>query len=337
MDLSIIIVNWKSAALLRKCIQSILASAAGLELEILVIDNASFDGSAEMVSNEFPSVSFIQSNENLGFAGGNNRAFQQSTGRYVLFLNPDTEVVGDALQKMLGVFETHRDAGVVGPNLVNPDLTAQLTCMRVFPGILHELFDSNLSKKLFPMSDLWGLRPVIQAQDGPVRVEMLPGTCAMLRREVFEAAGRFSEKYFMYAEDIELSYKVKQAGWTNYYLGAALVVHHGGQSSNQKVESFFSAIMMRESVWKFLRANRGLVYAATYRITTLLAALARVSVLGMVWLLPVNSRAKFRAAQAARKWVKVGRWCLGMESWARDYHPAVIPRAETLAVSVQAQ
>ena len=260
MELSVIIVNWNSSKLLRTCLKSILSSSAGCDLEVLVIDNASYDGSAEMVANEFPSVIFIQSEENMGFSGGNNRAFEESRGKNVLFLNPDTELVGDALHTMLAVLKTRPDAGVVGPKLVNPDLSVQIDCMRAFPTILNQLFDSSATRKVFAKFDFGGVKPVVEESNDPVSVEMLPGTCVMLRREVFDQAGRFNEKYFMYAEDVELSYQVKNAGWTNYYVASAAVIHHGGRSSEQKGESFFSTVMMRETVWEFLHATHGQWY-----------------------------------------------------------------------------
>lgn len=321
MELSIVIVNWNSAAFLRKCLQSILSNPAGCDLEVLVIDNASYDGSAELVSNEFPSITFIQSDKNLGFAGANNLAFQRSRGRYVLFLNPDTEVVGDALNAMLGVLRTRQNAGVVGPELVNPDLSVQIDCMRAFPTILNQLFDSSFTRKVFGVCNFAGVKAVIRQSAVPVSVEMLPGTCVMLRREVFDEAGRFNENYFMYAEDVELNYRVKAAGWTNYYVSSAAVIHHGGQSSNQKSESFFSTVMIREAVWQFLRTTHGFSYALAYRSTTALAATARLAVLGLLCLLPVGRQMRSRTAQSTRKWIKVFRWCLGREAWAHAYRP----------------
>jgi hypothetical protein len=322
MELSVIIVNWNSAELLRTCLKSVLSSSATCDLEVLVIDNASYDGSAEMVANEFPSVTFIQSEENMGFSGGNNRAFQESSGKNVLFLNPDTELVDDALGTMLAVLKTRPDAGVIGPKLVNPDLSVQIDCMRAFPTILNQLFDSSATRKVFAKFDFGGVKPVIEESNDPVSVEMLPGTCVMLRREVFDQAGRFNEKYFMYAEDVELSYQVKNAGWTNYYVARAAVIHHGGRSSEQKGESFFSTVMMRETVWQFLRATHGQWYAQVYRTTICLAAVGRITVLGLLWLLPVSRQIRSHAARSCHKWIKVLRWSVGLESWAREYKPA---------------
>jgi len=325
MELSIIIVNWNSAALLRKCLQSILSNSAGCDLELLVIDNASYDGSAKLMSKEFPALTFIQSTKNLGFAGGNNVAFQQSQGRYVLFLNPDTEVVGDALNAMLTVLRTRQDAGVVGPKLVNPDLSVQIDCMRAFPTILNQLFDSSLTRIVFGTFNFAGVKPVIKQSGDPVSVEMLPGTCVMLRREVFEEAGRFNEKYFMYAEDVELNYRVKAAGWTNYYVSKAVVVHHGGSSSEQKSESFFSTVMIREAVWEFLRASRTEWYALAYRATTCLAAVTRIAVLCLLRFPTFSHEIRSRATYRSHKWTKVLRWCVGLEGWAHGYKPVSSP------------
>ena len=319
VELSIIIVNWNSVVLLRKCLQSIELNSAGLDLELLVIDNASFDGSADLVAKEFPGVTFIQSDENLGFAAGNNLAFERSRGRYVLFLNPDAEIVGDALKTMLAVVKHRPDAGVVGPKLVNPDLSAQIDCMRAFPTILNQLFDSSLTRNCLGVINFAGVKPVVRESVDPIAVEMLPGTCVMMRREVFEEAGRFNDQYFMYAEDIELSYRVKSTGWTNYYVSKAAVIHHGGRSSEKQNESCFSTVMIRESVWQFLCATHGRWYGAVYRITTCSAAIARITVLSLMWVFPASHMIRCRATRSTRKWLKILRWCLGLESWTHGY------------------
>jgi GT2 family glycosyltransferase len=333
MEVSVIIVNWNSAELLRKCLLSVLTNLANCDLEVLVLDNASYDGSAEMVNKEFPSVTFLQAEQNMGFAGGNNRAFQQSTGRNVLFLNPDTELVGGALHTMLVALKSRKDAGVVGPKLVNPDLSAQIDCMRAFPTILNQFFDSSLTRKVFAKFDFAGVKPVIKGDNNPVSVEMLPGTCVMLRRELFEQAGLFNEKYFMYAEDIELSYRVKNAGWTNYYVSNATVIHHGGCSSQQKTESFFSTVMMNEAVWQFLCATRGQWYGAVHRTATGLAAILRLTVLCFLRLLPVRRQRRSRAARSYNKWIMVLRWSVGLEGWARAYKPTPTQEPRTTLVA----
>lgn len=323
MDLSIIIVNWNSAELLRKCLSSISLTSVAGAFEILVIDNASFDGSRELVSREFPHVMFIQSDENLGFAAGNNLGFDRCRGRYVLFLNPDTEIVGDAIEVMLEVMKSHGEAGVVGPKLINPDLSVQINCMRAFPTLFNEMFDSAWTRRILGRFNFAGAKPVICESDTPVSVEMLPGTCILLRREVFEEAGRFNENYFMYAEDVELNYRVRAVGWKNFYISRAAVIHHGGHSSAQQNESFFSTVIMRESVWQFLQTAHGRLYATAYRATTGIAAIGRICLLAIWQLLPVSRSTRNDAARSSRKWVKVLRWSFGREAWACGYRPAI--------------
>ena len=136
--LSIVIVNWKSADFLRKCLQSIFANASDMSLEVIVVDNASFDGSAELVEREFPGVHFVQSKENLGFAGANNLGVRSAKGRNLLFLNPDTEVIGTALERMSSFLDATPDAGAVGCKLLNTDGTVQTSCIQPFPTILNQ-------------------------------------------------------------------------------------------------------------------------------------------------------------------------------------------------------
>src|SRR5579862_9544021 len=131
--LSIIIVNWKSCDFLRKCIQSIDSNKGSLMLEVVVVDNASYDGSKEMLAGEFPSVVFVQNDKNQGFAHANNLGYQHSRGRNLLFMNPDTEVIGDALARLVTVVETTPDAGVIGARLLNDDSTLQTSCVQAFP------------------------------------------------------------------------------------------------------------------------------------------------------------------------------------------------------------
>jgi GT2 family glycosyltransferase len=331
MDLSIIIVNWNTVELLRSCLASIQANPPSCDFETLVVDNASYDGSAQLISRKFSWVTFIQSEQNLGFAAGNNLAFERSTGQYVLFLNPDTEIVGGALNSMLAVLNTRADAGVVGPKLVNPDHSVQIENMRAFPTIFNEIFDSAFTRRLFGRFNFAGIGAVLRDSQEPTSVEMLPGTCVLLRRGVFEHAGRFNERYFMYAEDVELSFRAKAAGLRNYYVASAAVIHYGGRSSEQKSESFFSTVMIREAVWQFFRATHGTAYAWLYRVTTCLAAIARVSILGVLRYLPTGRQRQSSAAHAARKWMRVLRWTLGLEMWATGYRPKPAPNQRILA------
>lgn len=328
IELSIVVVNWNSAEHLRACLTSIFSRQREFNLEVLVVDNGSYDGCGELVRQEFPQVRFLQSPRNLGFAAANNLAFAFSLGRNLLFLNPDTELVGDSLRLMLDVLADTADAGIVGPRLVNPDLSPQWNCMRCVPTILNQLLDTSFSRAIFPR--WWGLEAVARELQHPVAVEVVPGTCLMVRREVFAQAGLFNLTYFMYAEDVDLCCQAHKLGWKTYYVHGAVVIHRGACSSQLQEDHAFSAILMRESVGKFLSASRGRLYAALYRAATSLVAICRLLVCGGLSLTARRDRRGLWRI-AAKKWTRVLRWSLGWEEWASSLgrpRPQAVPAAE---------
>lgn len=324
MDLSIIIVNWNSKDYLRKCIASILADTRSIEFEIIVIDSASFDGCGEMLRELYPQVHFIQSDKNLGFAGANNAAFAASTGGCVLFLNPDTELVGPAINILHERLRSLPDAGAVGCKLLNSDRTVQTSCIQSIPTILNQLLDSEFLRARWPCSPLWGMAPLFATDTKPQEVETISGACVMLKRDVFEGVGLFSQDYFMYAEDIDLSYKVRKAGRKNYYVHAATVVHHGG-SSVQQAASNFSVVMMREAIWRFLRKTRGGFYGQAYRAAMFACALVRLLMLGPVSAWRMIRRRSDTDETSSQKWRAVLRWSLNREGWIKQYYPSSDP------------
>ncbi|RIK43358.1 MAG: hypothetical protein DCC58_09715 [Chloroflexi bacterium] len=316
VDLSVIVVNWNSVTYLRSCLQSVLCAGGPLVVEVIVIDNGSFDGSDAFVAREFPTVRFIQSRENGGFARANNRAFEEATGRNVVFLNPDTEVVGAALERMSRFLDTVHDVGAVGCRLLNTDGTLQMSCIQSFPTLINQAVDAELLRKVAPRSPLWGMRALFEDPRTPARVEAVSGACLMIRSATFELVGRFSEDYFMYAEDLDLCFKLHQAGFANYYLGSAEVVHHGGQSSSAASEGHFANIVMRESVARFMRLRRGVLSCYLYRATTGIAAAARVSFLAIALVATLGQVHRPALQRALRKWTRILNWTLGREQWA---------------------
>lgn len=323
MDISIIIVNWKSKDYLRKCIASILATTRDIEYEIIVIDSASFDGSGEMLQHEFPLVRFIQSQENLGFSKANNRAYEESHGDVVLFLNPDTEVVGNAISVLYSSLKKLPKAGMVGGKLLNSDGSIQTSCIQAFPTILNQVLSANALRRLSPRASLWGMAALFDVNADPVQVEMISGACLMMRRAVFEQIGHFSTDYFMYAEDVDLCFKAQKAGFVNYYNGAAEVIHHGGGSS-QQAHSNFSSVMMFESLSQFLRKSRGKFYSACYKIISGVAALLRVVTLLILspFLIVKNGGTRWRLT--CSKWWAVFGWGVGLSQWKKPSQPLKI-------------
>jgi GT2 family glycosyltransferase len=313
MDLSIIIINWNSKTYLTECLKSLVGSANNLEYEILVIDNASYDGSALMVATEFRGVTFIQSDRNLGFSGGNNRAARQAKGDLLLFLNPDTVVEGDSLVKLVQALRCIPDAGIVGARLLNSDRTLQTSCIQSFPTIINQVLDSKLLREKFPRSRLWGIAPLFNDSFDPSPVEAISGACVMIKRDLFESLGGFDERYFMYSEDIDLSFRVQRSGYKCYYVAATTVIHHGGGSS-QNARSAFSNVMIWESVYRFMRMHRGRFAAGLFRLAIGISALLRLIIAMAVWL--VRKSVGLDVQAPVRKWVSILRWSFGMEPWA---------------------
>ncbi len=236
--LSICIVNWNVRELLRRSLASIYASplaSAPDAVEVIVVDNASSDGSAEMVRSEFPQVVLVENYENVGFTRGNNQALELAHGRHVLFLNPDTEVVGDALGVMVRYLDAHADVGAVGPQLRYPNGSIQPSRRR-FPTAATLFLESTLLQRWFPRNAVLDRFYMADMPDDVEQeVDWLVGAALMARREALEEVGGFDERFFMYSEELDWCRRAKAAGWKIVYLPEAIIVHHEGRSSGQVV------------------------------------------------------------------------------------------------------
>lgn len=319
MELSIIIVNWNSKDYLAKCLETVIANTSGIEYEIVVIDSGSFDGCGEMLQERYPQVRFVQSPDNLGFAKANNLGFTHSMGEVVLLLNPDTELVGPAINQTFDFLKARPEAGIVGCRLLNSDRSIQITATRAFPTLLNQVLESNLLRRLFPRSALWGAGPLLSNAGEAVPVEAVSGAFMMVRRSVFERIGKLSTDYFMYSEDIDLCLKSRKAGFVNYHLGNAVVIHFGGGSSGRTSVSKFSSVMMFESRWRFFLNTRSLWYAVAYRVLVLCSSLTRVFLSTACWCASALVGRSQRWKLAVQKWWALFRWSLGFEGWVRKY------------------
>jgi hypothetical protein len=316
MELSIIFVNWNSVDYLRECIASIYENAHGISFEIIVVDNASPQGGVETIHEQFRDVKIIKSPTNVGFAKANNIGFEQSTGSYVLFLNPDTQLLGPTLNILLGHIKSLPDAGIVGCKMLNTDRTVQITSIQRFPTILNQVINAEYLQLRWPDCPLWSIGPLFSNEAKVVKVEVIPGACMLLRREVFAQVGMFSDDYFMYAEDLDLNYKLKQAGYTNYYVGEATIIHHGGRSSSRQKVSQWSTTMKYRAMTRYYRKTRGPLYEFMYRATMGCAAVGRLSLLGIAYVFGgfVWDRESIRFA--ADKWKAVVKWAVGRQDLA---------------------
>jgi len=233
MDLSIIIVNWKVKDLLKKCLQSIFEQTKNISFEVFVVDNASSDGSVEMVREKFPQVDLIASSENLGFAKGNNLAIKKSRGRYILLLNPDTEILDNALEKMVRFMDAHLDCGISGCNLLNPDLSLQPS-VRAFPNLASQAFILLKIHHLLPHTKTI-YKYLVQNFDYEKmqEVDQVMGAFMMIRREVIEKIGMLDEKFWIWFEEVDFCKRAKSASFKILYTPKAKIIHYFGQSFKQ--------------------------------------------------------------------------------------------------------
>jgi GT2 family glycosyltransferase len=316
MELSIILVNWNSLDYLRECISSIYADTRDISFEIIVVDNASPQGGVETLHEQFPDAKIIKSPENVGFAKANNIGFGQSTGSYVLFLNPDTQLLGPTLNIMLQHMKSLPDAGIVGCKMLNTDRTVQITSIQRFPTILNQVLNAEYLQLRWPNCPLWSIGPLFSSEAKVVKVEVIPGACMLLRREVFAQVGMFSEDYFMYAEDLDLNYKLKGAGYTNYYVGETSIVHHGGRSSSRQKVSQWSTTMKYRAMTRYYRKTRGPLYELMYRAMMGCAAVGRLFLLGIAYLFGSSAWNRESVRFAADKWKAVLKWAVGRQDLA---------------------
>ena len=229
-NLSIIIVSWNVRDRLRACLAS-LPWADG-DVEVIVVDSASSDGTPAMVRAEFPAARLLASTENLGYSRGNNLGLEAARGRLALILNPDTELVGQALLLMVGYLDAHPRVGVLGPRLILPDGSVQ-SSRRRFPSLATAFFESTWLAPLAPRSLLARYYAEDLPLDAPVEVDWLVGAALLVRREVWQQVGRLDEGFFMYSEELDWQRRIKAAGWQVVYFPAAQVRHHEAQSSAQ--------------------------------------------------------------------------------------------------------
>ena len=231
MRLSIVFLSYNTRDLTRQALHSVLAAAEGLEAEIFVVDNASADGSADMVAEEFPHVKLICNEANVGFSAGNNVALRQVAGEYALLINTDTIVRRDALHTMVGFLDAHPEAGACGCKILDPDGTLQLDSRRGFPTPLAAFCKMSGLSRLFPQHPLIARYHLTHLDpEQPAEIEVLSGSCMMVRKAAMDQVGLLDEDYFMYGEDIDWCYRFHRAGWKLYYVPTTAIIHFRGES-----------------------------------------------------------------------------------------------------------
>jgi N-acetylglucosaminyl-diphospho-decaprenol L-rhamnosyltransferase len=310
-NVSIIIVNWRSRDYVRACLQSIEKESERDSYEVVLVDNDPEDGCGAMLREQFPYVRYILSTTNLGFAKANNLAAAESSGRYILFLNPDTEICEGAIQILVAALDRHPEAGMAGARLLNSDRTLQTTCVTAIPNLLNQTLNLRWLQRTFPRWRIWGMRALYRPTKAPCPVEAISGACMLIRRDVAAQVGGFSTDYFMYAEDMDLCLKVAKAGHAILYVPEAEIVHHGGGSSSRQQETHFSSIVTRESLMRFFTLHRGPAYARACRMVMGVVCAVRLSVLALVSPMALHPRGAQFLSRAWTKWLSILAWCVG--------------------------
>lgn len=232
VDLSVIIVSWNVVDLLVACLDSLKGSAGDYQLEVIVVDSASRDDTVTRIQRDYPWVKLLPQTENLGFVRCNNIGLAAAQGRHVILLNPDTEVIGDALAKMIAYLDANPTVGILGPHTLNTDGSTQ-SSRRRFPDLKLAFFESTWLQGYAPQKWLDDYYITQPADDATLDVDWVQGSALMARREVYEQIGGLDPLYIMFYEELDWCKRAKDAGWRVVYLGTAQITHHGGKSTDQ--------------------------------------------------------------------------------------------------------
>jgi hypothetical protein len=270
MILSVIVVNWNTGDLLRRCLESIYADLSEIQAEVLVVDSASTDQSLVAAQEQFPQARYIRTPVNVGFGSANNLALRQASGDYLLLLNPDTLVHPGAIKTLLNFMEQNPRVGAAASRLLNADGSLQYSCSP----------EPTLGREFLRMFHLGSVRPdgyySMETWDlaAPRRVEVILGACMLVRRTALDHAGPFDERFFMYSEEVDLCRRIRLAGWKIYWVPQALITHYGGQSTRQMAAEMF--VQLYRAKIEFFRKHHGHLQAGLYKLILCFSGLPRL-------------------------------------------------------------
>ena len=275
IDLSIIIVSWNVADLLATCLESIFPALGHLRAEVIVVDSASTDHTVALVRQRFPQVTLIAQSENVGYTRGNNIGLARASGRHLLLLNPDTEIIGGALVAMVACLDADPAVGIVGPYTQNTDGSYQ-SSRRRFPTLATAFFESTWLQPYAPKSLLDHFYVNDAPPDQTLDVDWVQGSALMARREVYAQIGGLDEGYVMYSEELDWCRRAKDAGWRVAFLADAQITHHGGKSSDQVVAR--RQILFQQSKLRYFRKYHGAFAAQILRLFLLVSYLIQLAI-----------------------------------------------------------
>jgi GT2 family glycosyltransferase len=274
--LSVIVVSFNSSSFLPDCLSSVFAQESSFPVEVIAVDNASTDNSPEIIDRRFPRARVIRNETNRGFAAANNQGIVVAAGKYLLLLNPDTVLHADCLEHLVQFMDEHPEAGAAGPKIFNPDGSLQRTGV-AFPSLWNVFVELPFLDALFPSSTIFGRqRRLYESPDVVHDVDCLQGSCLIIRREALEQVGLLDEEYFIYFEETDLCYRLRQREWRVLYDPSASIVHAGGSGS--RFYGKRQLVNFHRSYLTFLRKHEPVHRRLAFRILLLLRAAVRMPV-----------------------------------------------------------
>lgn len=305
MDVSIVIVNWNACQITCDCLKSVYGQTGNINFEVIVVDNASTDGSAEMVKRNFPRVTLVENSENLGFARANNIGIRTSKGRYACLVNSDVIMLEDCIKNLMSFMDKHPTIGMAGPRILNPDRTLQPSC-RHFPTIWNNLCPALGLNRIFPKSAFFsGWIMNYWNHDSVRSVDALSGCFWMVRRKALNEVGLLDEDFFIYGEDLDWCKRFHKADWDVAFSPGAEAVHIGGASSANAPIKFY--LEMQKADLQYWRKHHGRFMAAAYKMIILLRHMLRAIVRALQYMFCPSGREaalfKLRRSVACIQWI----------------------------------
>jgi len=307
---SVIIVTWNAKRYVEECLCS-LRENVEVPIEIIVVDNASFDGTAELVRDRFPEACLIEATENLGFAKGNNLGIAHSRGKYLFLVNSDVKVPPGCVSKLICCMEANPSVGMLGPQMLGPDGKVRRSIMR--RPVLWSLFCRALALDSIFRGRRWtgGFLMSDFGHDRTCDVEVLNGWFWVVRREALEQVGLLDDRFFMYGEDMDWSYRFRKAGWRLVFYAEAGAIHYGGASSAAAPVRFY--IEMQRANFQYWRKHHGWLSFLAYYCITILHEVVRIAGHAGIYLLKPGARRdaayKVRRSSATLRWLIEGADC----------------------------
>ncbi len=302
-DISVIIVNWNVRDLLGDCLASIYADTGSLNIEVIVVDNVSSDGSVEMVRSRYPQVIVVEPGENTGFSRGNNIGIARASSDYIFLLNPDTVLHNGCLAHLFEYMKSHQEVGVVVPLLMNADGSVQ-SSRRRFPTMVTAYFESTWLQPYAPRNILSWYYMEDHSTAHAHEIDWAQGAALMVRQATIDQAGMLDEQFFMYSEELDWQRRIKEAGWQIVFLPYAKVTHYGGKSSEQVKAQLH--IYFQTSKIKYFRKYHGRTAAGLLRLFLMTSYRAQVAVESVKKLLGHKVEMRQERIDAYRKVLRSG-------------------------------